>query len=57
MVLQRPATGRHPSEEHDMSTRPQIQNAGLNGTREPGPLGALEFERILATEGSVARSA
>jgi hypothetical protein len=40
-----------------MPTRPQIQNAGLSGTREPGPLGALEFERILAAEPSVYKAA
>lgn len=40
-----------------MPTRPHIQNAGLNGTREPGPLGVLEFERILAADPSTYKSA
>lgn len=40
-----------------MPTRSQIQKAGLKDTREPGPLGALEFERILAAEPSVYKAA
>lgn len=40
-----------------MSTRLQIKNAGLQGAYEPAPLGAREFERILAAEPSVYKSA
>lgn len=40
-----------------MTIHPQIKDAGLRGTREPGPLGALEFERILAADPALFKSA